>query len=132
MPIARLIWGGYCVALTVLLLTPNPLRLLGIQRLPGPPGGCGIHFVLFTVMTFLAYASRWPIRGAVLAGVLIGYGILTETLQRFFPPRTVELLDYVENVVGVLVGAAIWWAFQRQQIARKAWQDRLEASPEAE
>lgn len=128
--VSRFFCLGYCVALTVLLLVPNPLRLFGIKRLPGPPGARGVHFVLLAVMTLFVFAARWPIRRKVILGVLIGYGILTETLQWFSPPRTVELLDYIENVSGVLVGAAIWWAFEKQQAARKAWQAAAPASPE--
>lgn len=128
--VSRLFCVGYCTALTVLLLVPNPLRLLGLKRLPGPPDGRGIHFVLLAGLTLLVHAARWPIGRKTLLGLLIGYGILTETFQWWFPPRTVELLDYIENVTGVLVGAGIWWAFERQQATRKDWEAAVPASPE--
>lgn len=128
--VSRLVCIAYCAALTVLLLVPNPMRLLGIRRLPSPPGGRGIHFVLLALMTLLVYAARWPVRRGVLLCVMLGYGIVTETLQWWFPPRTVELLDYMENLTGVLVGTAIWWAVEKQQAARKAWQEAAPVTPE--
>lgn len=130
--ISRLLCAGYCVALTVLLVVPNPLRLLGIQRLPGPPGGRGVHFVLLSALTLLALASRWAIRRGTLLGLLIAYGILTETLQWFAPPRTVELLDYAENLAGVLTGAAIWWAFESRAAAAKVRQAILTTNNQSE
>jgi hypothetical protein len=130
MIVFRLLSVGYCGVLTVLLLVPNPAALLGLKRIPGPPDGRGIHLVLFTLMALFVSACRLPVRRASLMAVLIGYGILTETLQWFVPPRTVELLDYTENIIGVLLGVAIWTFMERHWLSKKVTKEALPAMPE--
>jgi VanZ like protein len=97
-------WG----LLSLLLLHPDPLALFGIERLPGPPGGRGLHFVFFAGLAFLTAASRFSVRRGVLAAVLVGYAVATEALQAFVPNRTVDAFDAVENVVGLVAGTVIW------------------------
>jgi VanZ family protein len=106
-----LICVGYWGLLTVLLLTPYPAAVLGLRKLPTFPwGDIGTHFVAFTILTLVVLGSRWPKRLAwrlVLA--LLAYGLAAESLQAFVPPRAVEFLDYVENLLGVGVGTVIYW-----------------------
>jgi VanZ family protein len=70
----------------------------------------GVHFTLFAILAFLACASQWSIRKRVLFVVLVAYAVLTETFQWMVPERKVELLDLVENLTGLLAGAALWTA----------------------
>ena len=99
---------AYWCLLSLMLLHPDPLALLGIERLPGPPGGRGVHFVIFAGLAFLTAASRFPVRRGVLAAVLVGYAVAMEALQAFAPNRTVEAFDAAENVMGLVVGSVIW------------------------
>jgi len=108
----RVVSVAYWLLLTVLLLAPDPLALLGITRVPGPPAGRMEHLLLFGVLAFLACASRPPLRWGPLAGLLVGYAVLTETLQVFVPTRTVELLDYAENLLGLAAGWGLWGLIQ--------------------
>jgi hypothetical protein len=108
----------YCLLLTFFLLVPDPLALLGIESLPGPPGGRGVHLLLFFLLAVLVCASRLPIRPRVLAGLLVAYALTTETLQLAVPTRTVELLDYAENLAGLAAGAAAWGWFERRRERR--------------
>ena len=114
-----------CVAylgfLTVLLLTPHPLELLGFRRSPWPlPNDRGAHFALFVGLAFLVNASRWGIAPGWLLGLLAVYGVGTELLQAFVPPRTVEWLDVMENLLGITAGTAIAWAVFRGCRPRKS------------
>lgn len=108
----RLLIGvGYWSLLTVLLLTPHPAAVFGLRQLPTFPwGDRGTHFVAFTILTLGGLGSQWPRRLAwrrVLA--LLIYGLAAESLQGFVPPRAVEFLDYTENLLGVGLGAAVYW-----------------------
>ena len=108
----RVVSVAYWLLVTFLLLAPDPLALLGITRGPGPPGGRMEHFLLFWVLAFLVCASRPPLRWGPLACLLVGYALLTETLQVFVPTRTVELLDYAENLLGLAAGWGLWGLIQ--------------------
>jgi len=112
--LVRLVLGAYWGGLTLLLLAPNPLALFGLGHSGLHVPNRGVHFSFFCVLGLLAMFAR-PRRlapGWTLA-ILLAYGLTVETLQVFVPPRTVEFLDYLENITGVLLGAALWWAGQR-------------------
>ena len=100
---------AYWCLLTLLLLLPDPLAFLGIRRLPGPPEGRGVHFVCFSVLAFLAAASRFPVRRGVLAAVMVAYAVATEALQAFVPNRVADTIDGVENLTGLVAGTVLWW-----------------------
>lgn len=108
----RVVGVAYWLLLTVLLLAPDPLVLVGITRVHGPPGGRMEHLLLFAILALLACASRPPLRRGLMAGLLVGYAVLTETLQTFVPTRTVELLDYLENLLGLAAGWGLWRLIQ--------------------
>lgn len=112
MLITRLMCVVYWPLLTVLLLVPDPLALLGIQNVPDAPG-VGVHFLCFAALAVLVWASRFPLQRAVLAGLLVGFAVATETLQLLVPPRTVELRDFIENLLGLAVGSGACWVAQR-------------------
>ncbi|MCY2988364.1 MAG: VanZ family protein [Planctomycetota bacterium] len=106
---------AYAVLLTMLLLVPQPAKLLGLRRIPMLPwGDIGIHFTAFTILTLLVHCLRWPtrVRWPIVAA-LLAYGLVIESLQVFVPSRSVELLDYLENMLGVAVGTGIYCLARR-------------------
>ena len=107
----RLACCGYWVLLTVLLLVPNPAVVVGLQERPVFPwGGIGTHFLAFTLLSVLVHSARWPRRPTWSTLVLlVGYGITTEWLQNFVPPRSARFMDGTENVLGVVAGLAVYW-----------------------
>jgi VanZ family protein len=114
--IRLLICAGYWGLLTVLLLTPNPARTIGLPKATALPGiDIGIHFAAFTILALLVHVARWPKKTIGWPGlaVLLLYGIVTESLQWFVPSRTVEWLDYGENLLGVGVGTGLCWIAHR-------------------
>jgi hypothetical protein len=115
-----LLVAAYWVLLTVLLLVPNPAAILGFFRAPKlPTNDVGIHFTAFFILSVLVCAARWPRRlGWFLVALLVGYGLLVESLQALVPPRAVELLDYTENVLGVLAASGVYWLLQRLVFGR--------------
>jgi len=46
--------------------------------------------------------------------LLVGYALGTETLQLWIPNRATESLDFLENLLGLAVGTAIWWWLQKR------------------
>ena len=57
--VLRLACICYWLILSVLLLVPNPAALIGLHSVPiFPWGKFGIHLSLFTVLGFLANATR--------------------------------------------------------------------------
>ncbi len=106
----RLICLVYLLGLSILLLVPDPLALLGLhQKLRGLPRA-GLHFLLFTMLGLLAAASRLPLRRALLSAALVGYATAIELLQSLVPPRTVQLQDWIENLLGLGCGTLVWMA----------------------
>jgi hypothetical protein len=103
---------GYWALLTVLLLVSDPASVVGMQRVPSFFGSdVGIHFTAFTILAVVVNAARWPKQPRWwIPALLMLYGIATESLQYFVPPRSVELMDYTENIVGVAFGSAVYWA----------------------
>jgi len=77
---------------------------------PVPWGKFGIHLMFFTVLSVLVHATRWPKRPWwPLIALLVVYGITTETLQLFVPHRTARVMDAIENILGIALGAGIYW-----------------------
>ena len=105
----------YWILLTVLLLVPNPAALVGLREVPiFPWGKFGIHLIAFTILSVLVHATRWPKRPWwPLIALLVVYGITTETLQLFVPHRTARVMDAIENILGIALGAGIYWLARR-------------------
>jgi VanZ family protein len=121
--VSLLLCLAYWALLTALLLVPDPAALFGLKSVPTLPWGkIGIHFTAFTILAVLVHATRWPKPpGWLLTAFLVFYGLATETLQAFFPPRTgLQLMDYTENLVGVAAGSGIYWLVGRLVRRRRA------------
>jgi hypothetical protein len=106
----RYAFAAYLLFLTLLLLAPDPWALLGFKHPMISGSGRGIHLLFFSGLAFLASGSRFNLRPWILAAALIGYGAATEVVQRFVPPRSVDLVDFLEDLSGTLVGIGFWQA----------------------
>jgi hypothetical protein len=109
----RVVCIGYVVFLTLLLLSANPSRLLGIHGdLPRALRAVlpVAHVVSFWVLAMLALAPRWPVPRWGIVLILAVYGGMTEIIQGFMPSRTPEWMDWFQDLGGIVAGAAICWA----------------------
>ena len=105
---------AYWCLLTVLLLARDPAALVGLDRIPAFPwGDLGIHFTAFAVLGLLVHVSRWPKGPGWAVLLLLAYAVATESLQVLVPPRSVQLTDYAENVLGIAAGSALYWTVWR-------------------
>ena len=121
--ILRILCGGYWVVTTALLLTPDPLRwmrLLQVDRVPLEGHSPLVHLAVFAVLTLITFGSRLPVPNIATLAALVGYAAATEYLQRLVPPRSVELIDFAGNLLGILVGACLyaaghqWWRRRKE------------------
>lgn len=115
----RFVCAAYLVFLTMLLLAANPW---GLARVVGM-GGVGeaippslqvclpfAHLVSFCLLSMLTLAARWPIPRWALIVFLVAYGGTTEIAQSFLPPRCAEWTDWLQDIVGIAIGAVFCWA----------------------
>lgn len=110
----RCVCIGYVVFLTLLLLTSDPSRLIGIHgKLPWllQMAFPAVHAITFLVLAVLALAARWPIPRWGVIVILASYGGMTEIIQAFVPHRSPEWLDWFQDLAGIAVGAALCWSF---------------------
>jgi VanZ family protein len=104
--------AAYAGVLAVLLWTSDPFCLAG--------SGQGVlrhwyrtylepvaHLVAFVPLGCLLVAGRWPMRRRIVLGALVAYALASELLQGLVPQRTVQWADTVQNVSGLLLGAAL-------------------------
>jgi hypothetical protein len=109
----RIVCICYFIFLTLLLLTSDPARLIGMQ------GGLPwilqamlplAHTISFLVLAMLALMTRWPVPRWSIVLILAAYAGMTEIIQGYVPHRTPELMDWFQDLVGIAVGAACCWA----------------------
>ena len=109
----------FTLLLTLLLLQPEADPLIDL----GLPGGQSLwREILFSALHLIAFAltcvlwfwtlrSALPLRGSLLAAVLVALalGISTEALQSLTLDRHASVFDLLANIVGVLTAARMIW-----------------------
>ncbi len=70
--------------------------------------GRGQHVGIFLGLTLFALFAHWPLRRTTLVGMLVGYAALTEAIQAFIPPRQSDWQDLAENLMGLVLGIALY------------------------
>jgi VanZ family protein len=67
-----------------------------------------VHFAMFAVCAFLSFRA-WAVRQGtlVMLAALLVFAALTESLQMVIPGRSGDLMDFMADATGVLMG--FWW-----------------------
>ena len=108
--IMRIVCLAYVAFLTLLLLSPDPARVISSTgRLPPilhTLMPCA-HLLSFSVLATAMLLARWPMPRWVTVLILAMYGGATEIIQGFIPPRTPRWGDWFQDVVGVTVGVTV-------------------------
>ncbi len=76
----------------------------------------GAHTVMFFGLAFMTICSQRRPKIVLTLAALYCFGGMTEIAQHFSPPRTCDLLDFIEDVTGSTVGlfaAMAWMALLR-------------------
>ena len=79
----------------------------------------GAHTVMFFGLAFMTTCAQQRPNIVLTLAALYFFGGMTEIAQHFNPPRTCDLLDYMEDVAGStlgLVAALAWMALLRWMI----------------
>jgi hypothetical protein len=134
----RTVCISYLVFLTILLLSKDPARWVGMSQ--GFPWLLRImlpsaHFLSFFVLAVMVLCTRWPMpRWGIVPGLML-YAGMTEIMQGLFPPRTPEWMDWFQDVSGIAVGAMLCWAVAlAARRLSKPWRNpsRLSSEPAEE
>ena len=91
---------------TALLLLPKPWILFWNHNFPEEYGfGLGVeHLYMFGSLGFFVELSRRKWHPFTWLHILIGYGLVTEILQHFIPPRTCDIADFSQDCAGAYLG----------------------------
>ena len=128
----RILCIAYLIFLTTLLLTADPMSLIGARE--GTPWLLQVlmpyaHLLSFAVLTVLALVARWPAPRWALVILLVVYSGATEIAQSFLPPRTAEWLDWFQNSGGTAIGVAACWSLSAVRRLNTLREGRGQASP---
>ena len=107
-PVSR---GAFALAVLVSLA----VLFAPASDVPTAPPGVDkiVHGLLFLA---LAFTGRWAgIRQSLLGAALVAYAAVSELIQGLTPlDRSMSVGDWLADVVGVLIGLALWtWVARR-------------------
>jgi hypothetical protein len=106
-------------AFAVTVLVSLAVLFVPASGVPVAPPGVDklVHVLLFAA---LAVTARWAGIGVrAVAGLLLGYAAASELLQALpVLGRSAELVDWLADAGGVLVGLAVWEGAGRRIAAR--------------
>ncbi len=102
----------YLIFLTALLLTEDPLRLIGVRS--GAPSLLrwvmpAAHLVSFGVLAALALTAHWPLPRWGVVLLMVAYAGVTELVQGLVPLRTPEWADWLQDLAGIGVASVVCW-----------------------
>ncbi len=108
----QVVFAACSIGLLVLALAPMELK----EERTFAHSDKVAHVVAFACLGFAARRG-WPSRlPAIMAG-LLAYGAAIEILQSLMPLRSASLADLAADVVGILAGAMLAWAWASRRPA---------------
>ncbi len=112
--ILRLATAALWLLCTGLLLLPKPWILFWHHNIPEEYGfGQGIeHLYMFGTLGCFVELSRRKWHPFTWLSILVAYGLATEILQHFIPPRTCDIADFSQDCAGASLGIALGLALK--------------------
>ena len=100
----------------VVVLVSMAVLFAPVSDVPEAPPGVDklVHTALFAA---LAFSGRWAgIGPGVLAGMLVGYAVVSELVQGLTPlARSASVADGMADVVGIALGLLLWALLVRRR-----------------
>ena len=96
-------------ALFIICLTSLPGPSVPKPKLLPPGTDKVVHLLIFLNLGRLVCKSLWPKDLTMTNKLVLAFGSLTfvtEIIQYFIPGRTMDLLDFISNACGYLLGCA--------------------------
>jgi len=112
---------AYWFALSVVLLVPDPGRLLGWEPHLVARADTTVHFTAFALLGFSIFLAGLPVRLWIIIPLMLAYAVGIEMLQHFFPPRTVDMRDLAANLLGLAAGAIVYVAVRAMIRGFRRW-----------
>ena len=123
---ARFLWlwaplVAYMGVIFALSSTPRPLEMLQRFVPSDKAAHLGEYAVLGLLMSRALFAAGLTSPTATSIGLGSLYGITDEFHQHFVPGRTMDVFDWLADVLGMAVGAIVWrqcWALRSRRAKR--------------
>ncbi|WP_430454430.1 hypothetical protein [Rhodopirellula europaea] len=113
-PLARMVSGLYLVGLSfVLLFVGNPVKFVDDPQFVSAYKTVepGLHVGLFAGLALLVAASQLRLPFMVHAGLLTSLAAISELVQIWLPNRTPRMGCFIEDIIGLAIGAIAWFVF---------------------
>jgi len=109
----------YFALMDIMLLSPNPWALFGFHRLYRQLEGVFsiLHVLIFMALAVGVEIGRVRFPRIIWLVLLLCFGPATEVLQHF-TGRAFELVDVLEDTVGVLLGFLFGFLFCRIKLVK--------------
>ncbi len=112
---------GYWLLLTLLLWSRDPLDWFDNSSVDAVHDRLEpiAHFISFGLLTLIVLSTPWKISCGWLLVILAGYSAATELVQGLIPGRSMELVDLLQDLTGILAGGALFALWQRFRNSRQ-------------
>ncbi|MCL2349392.1 MAG: VanZ family protein [Planctomycetaceae bacterium] len=87
----------------------------------------GAHILLFFVLSYMTTCAQYRPRLFLTWALICLFGMISEIIQYFDPPRTCDVVDFFEDVIGTSlgIGAAVLTLILLRYFLRSALGQRL-------
>jgi len=87
----------------------------------------GVHILLFFVLSYMTTLAQYRPRLFLIWALICLFGAMSEIIQYFTPPRTCDIVDFFEDVIGASlgIGAAVLTLIMLRHFRRSALWQRL-------
>ena len=103
----RIVTACIWVFCTLLLLLPKPWILFWNHNLKDELGIGYEHLMMFVVLGFFVELSQRKAGPFIWLNILCLYGLATEFIQTYIPPRACDMIDFCQDCTGAYIGVTI-------------------------